>query len=97
MQRIASLPDVLTIAESGLAGFEATLWMAIIAPAKLPPNIVETLSRDINQILVQDEIKRDLANQAIFVDPHSPAELHSSIERDIKKWTDLAGKAELIQ
>lgn len=96
-QRIADLPDVPTIAESGLPGFEVTLWMAIIAPAKLPSNIVATLSRDINQILAQDEIQRDLANQAIFVDPHSPVELHASIERDIKKWTDLAGKAELVQ
>jgi tripartite-type tricarboxylate transporter receptor subunit TctC len=97
LQRIADLPDVPTIAESGLPGFEVTLWMAIIAPAKLAPNIVDTLSRDINQILARDEIKRDLANQAIFVDPHSPPELHASIERDIKKWTDLAGKAELAQ
>src|ERR1700722_2447679 len=97
LQRIADLPDVPTIAESGLPGFEVTLWMAIIAPAKLSPNIVDTLSRDINQILARDEIKRDLANQAIFVDPHSPPELHASIERDIKKWTDLAGKAELAQ
>jgi tripartite-type tricarboxylate transporter receptor subunit TctC len=97
LQRIADLPDVPTIAESGLPGFEVTLWMAIIAPAKSPPNIVDALSRDINQILAQDDIKRDLANQAIFVDPHSPPELHASIERDIKKWTDLAGKAELVQ
>jgi tripartite-type tricarboxylate transporter receptor subunit TctC len=97
LQRIADLPDVPTIAESGLPGFEVTLWMAIIAPAKLSPNIVDTLSRDINQILARDEIKRDLANQTIFVDPHSPPELHASIERDIKKWTDLAGKAELAQ
>jgi tripartite-type tricarboxylate transporter receptor subunit TctC len=97
LQRIADLPDVPTIAESGLPGFEVSLWMAIIAPAKLPPNIADTLSRDINQILVQDDIKRDLANQAIFVDPHSPLELHASIERDIKKWTDLADKAELVQ
>jgi tripartite-type tricarboxylate transporter receptor subunit TctC len=96
-RRIADLPDVPTIAESGLPGFEVTLWMAIIAPAKLPQSIVDTLSSDINQILVQDDIKKTLANQAIFVDPHTPAELHATIEKDLKKWTDLAGKAELVQ
>jgi tripartite-type tricarboxylate transporter receptor subunit TctC len=97
LQRIADLPDVPTITESGLPGFEVTLWMAMIAPAKLPQNIVDALSSDINQILAQDEIKRALANQAIFVDPHTPAEVHATIEKDIKKWTDLAGKADLVQ
>jgi tripartite-type tricarboxylate transporter receptor subunit TctC len=96
-QRIADLPDVPTIAESGLPGFEVTLWMAMIAPAKLPQNIVDALSSDINQILVQDDIKKTLASQAIFVDPHTPAEFHATIGKDLKKWTDLAGKAELVQ
>jgi tripartite-type tricarboxylate transporter receptor subunit TctC len=96
-QRIADLPDVPTIAESGLPGYEVTLWVAMIAPAKTPQSIVDTLSADINQALAQDDVKQALANQAIFVDPHTPAELHATIEKDIKKWTDLAGKADLVQ
>ncbi len=97
LARIADLPDVPTIAESGLPGFEVTLWMAMIAPAKLPQNVIDRLSGDINQILAQDDIQKALANQAIFVDPHTAAELHATIEKDIKKWMDLAGKAELVQ
>jgi tripartite-type tricarboxylate transporter receptor subunit TctC len=96
-RRIADLPDVPTIAESGVPGFEVTLWMAVIAPAKMPQNIVDTLSADINQALMQDDVKQALANQAIFVDPKTPAELRARIEKDLKKWTDLAGKADLIQ
>jgi len=96
-RRIADLPDVPTIAESGVPGFEVTLWMAVIAPAKMPQNIVDTLSADINQALAQDDVKQALANQAIFVDPKTPVELHATIEKDLKKWTDLAGKADLIQ
>jgi tripartite-type tricarboxylate transporter receptor subunit TctC len=97
LQRIADLPDVPTIAESGLPGYEVTLWMAMIAPAKMPQKIVDTLSSDINEVLALDDIKQALSNQAIFADPHTPAELHTTIEGDIRKWTDLAGKADLIQ
>ena len=96
-RRIADLPDVPTIVESGVPGFEVTLWMAVIAPAKMPQNIVDTLSADINQALAQDDVKQALANQAIFVDLKTPADLHATIEKDLKKWTDLAGKADLIQ
>jgi tripartite-type tricarboxylate transporter receptor subunit TctC len=96
-RRVADLPDVPTIAESGVPGFEVTLWMAVIAPAKMPQNIVDTLSANINQALAQDDVKQALANQAIFVDPKTPVELHATIEKDLKKWTDLAGKADLIQ
>jgi putative tricarboxylic transport membrane protein len=96
-KRIADLPDVPTIAESGVPGFEVTLWMAVIAPAKLPQDIVDTLSADINQALAKDDVKQALANQGIYVDPKSPAEFHATIENDLKKWTDLAGKADLIQ
>jgi putative tricarboxylic transport membrane protein len=96
-QRLADLPDVPTIAESGLPGFEVTLWMAVIAPAKVPQSIVDTLSADINQALAQDDVKQALANQAIFVDIKSPTELRAAIEKGLKKWADLAGKADLVQ
>jgi tripartite-type tricarboxylate transporter receptor subunit TctC len=96
-RRIPELPDVPTIAESGVPGYEATLWIAVIAPAKLPKDIVDTLSTDINQALAQDDIKQALANQAIFADPQTPAELNATIKRDMDKWGALAGKTDLAQ
>jgi tripartite-type tricarboxylate transporter receptor subunit TctC len=96
-QRIPELPDVPTIAESGLPGYEVTLWIAVIAPAKLPQNIVDTLSTDINQALAQDDIKQALSNQAIFAEPQAPAELRATIKKDIDKWGALAGKTDLVQ
>jgi tripartite-type tricarboxylate transporter receptor subunit TctC len=96
-QRIADLPDVPTIAESGLPGFEVALWIAVIAPAKVPQHIIATLSADINQALAQDDVKQALANQAIFIDIQSPAALRTAIEKDVKQWSDLAGKAALKQ
>jgi tripartite-type tricarboxylate transporter receptor subunit TctC len=96
-QRIPDLPDVPTIAEAGLPGFEVTLWMAVIGPAKMPQDIVATLSSDINQALAQPDVKQALANQAIFVDLQSPDQLGAAINTDLKKWTDLAVRADLIQ
>jgi tripartite-type tricarboxylate transporter receptor subunit TctC len=95
--RIPELPDLPTIAESGLPGYEASLWVAFVAPAKTPPAIVERLSTEINQLLTQPDLKQALLNQVVFADPHTPDELRSKIEGDLKKWKDLATKAGLIQ
>ncbi|HEX4411334.1 MAG TPA: tripartite tricarboxylate transporter substrate binding protein [Xanthobacteraceae bacterium] len=96
-KRLAEFPDIPTVAESGVPGFEVTLWIAVIAPAKLPQNIVDTLSRDINEALGQDDLKEALSNQAIFPDPQSPSALRSKIEADTAKWGPLADKAGLVQ
>jgi tripartite-type tricarboxylate transporter receptor subunit TctC len=96
-QRVPELPDVPTIAESGVPGFEVTLWVAVIGPPKLPQNIIDTLSTDINQALAQDDIKQALSNQAIHADPQSPAQFRATIDKDLKKWGGLADKANLVQ
>lgn len=95
--RIPGFPDLPTIAEAGLPGYEASLWVAFIAPAKTPPAIVARLSTEINELLVQPAMKEALFKQAIFADPHTPAELRSRIEVDLKKWKDLATKAGLLE
>jgi putative tricarboxylic transport membrane protein len=96
-QRIPDLPDVPTIADSGMPGFEVTLWIAFIAPPKLPQDIVDALSNDINQAAAEDDVKQALANQAIIADPQPPAGLRSTIQKDVGKWGPLANKAGLVQ
>lgn len=95
--RLPELPDVPTIAESGLPGYEVTLWMAVIGPGKLPQDIVDTLSTDINQALAQDDIRRALGNQAIVTNPETPAQFRVVVDKDLKKWSGLADKANLVQ
>ena len=91
LARIDDLPDVPTIAESGLPGFEVTLWMAMIAPAKLPQNIVDTLSSDINQILAQDDIQKSSRQPShICRSAHAGGAPRPRSKSDLKKWTDLA-------
>jgi tripartite-type tricarboxylate transporter receptor subunit TctC len=97
LKRMTEFPDIPTISESGLPGFEASLWLGIIAPAKTPPAIVARLNTEINQMLSRPEMRKDLFNQAIFADPQSTAEMHTKIESDLKKWKDLAMKTGLLK
>jgi tripartite-type tricarboxylate transporter receptor subunit TctC len=96
-ERIDGLPDVPTIAESGLPVYEVSLWFAMVAPTGIPQDIVERLNMEINAAVSQDDTKRALSNQSIFADPRTPVQAQSIIQRDLKKWTDLAHKADLVR
>ena len=97
LARVPEFPDIPTISKSGLPGYEASLWIAIIAPAKTPTEIVARLNREINDALSQQDTRTNLINQAIFADPRSPSELHERIETGLQKWKDLAVKAGLLR
>jgi tripartite-type tricarboxylate transporter receptor subunit TctC len=92
-KRNADIPDVPTMAESGLPGFEASLWFAVVAPAALPPALLTRLNREINAILSEPEIKRGLAAYAITVELSTPDALRETIRIDIEKWRAIAVKA----
>lgn len=95
VKRIPEYPDIPTISESGLPGYEASLWLAVIAPAKTPPAIVARLNSVINEVMAQPDVRKNLFNQAIIIDPQSPEGMRKRIEDDLKKWKDLAIKAGL--
>jgi tripartite-type tricarboxylate transporter receptor subunit TctC len=97
LSRVPEFPDIPTISESGLPGYEAALWIAIIAPAKTPPEIVARLNTEINDALSQQDTRTLLFDQAIIADPRSPSVLHDRIEADLQKWKDLATKGGLLR
>ena len=92
-KRTADIPDVPTMAEAGLPGFEASLWFAVVAPAALPPALLARLNREINAILGEPEIKRALSAHAITVELSTPDALRETIRVDIEKWRAIAVKA----
>lgn len=96
-KRIPRLPDVPTLAESGLPGFEATLWLGVIAPAKTPPEIVAKLNAAINHSLTEKATRNFLSTHALYADPMTPAAMHKKIANDIKKWKQIAIEARLIK
>jgi tripartite-type tricarboxylate transporter receptor subunit TctC len=93
LRRWPALPDVPTLAESGLDGYEATLWAAAMMPAKSPPAIVARLNREIRATLASPEVQEGLAAQAVEIVPSSPEELTARIRRDTDKWRALAAAA----
>ncbi|MDB5644319.1 MAG: family tricarboxylate transporter, receptor protein [Hyphomicrobiales bacterium] len=95
-KRVPEFPDIPTIAESGLPGFEATLWVGLIAPAGLPESIKMKLNQAVNELLNSDETRKPLFNQAIFADPMSAQDYSKFIAADLARWSDLARKAGLV-
>ena len=87
--RAAVLPDLPTVAESGLPGFEGTLWMGVLAPAGTPAPIVGRLAKGISAALADPDVKAKLTAQGIDETPLGPAEFGSYIRQDTDKWAKV--------
>ena len=84
--RSTVLPDVPTISEAGVPGYEATIWLGLIAPRGTPPAIVNRLNAEITKIESRPEVKREWATQGAVVMTMTPEEFGKYIEADIVKW-----------
>ncbi|MBB3009365.1 Bug family tripartite tricarboxylate transporter substrate binding protein [Cupriavidus alkaliphilus] len=90
--RAASLPNVPTMAEAGVAGFEAEQWQGIFAPAGTPAAVVQKLNAEINRALKDPEVRAQLDGLGINPASGSPQALADFQKEDIAKWTRV-GKA----
>jgi tripartite-type tricarboxylate transporter receptor subunit TctC len=88
-RRSAMLPDVPTVAESGLAGYESVLWQAIYAPAGTPAPIVTRLNSEMNTILRDRDVVEAFARLGVEVEPSTPQELADRIAADLRKWREV--------
>src|SRR5437660_12646373 len=84
--RSSVLPNVPTIAEAGVTGYEATIWLGFMAPKGTPEAIVQKLNAEIQKVLKRDDIRQDLARQGATPLLMSPAEFGDYINKDIEKW-----------
>jgi len=82
-------PDVPTIAEAGVAGYEATIWLGVMAPAGTPKDIVEKLNTEINKVLARPDLKEAWAKQGAVPMAMSPAEFDKYLRADIEKWANV--------
>jgi len=92
-ERTASLADVPTFKESGFPDFEAYTWTALVAPAGVPSDIINTLARATAKILGTDAMRESLAAQGALASSSTPAELEQRTRSEIKKWSDVLDKA----
>jgi len=91
--RVAVLPEVPTVAESGLAGYEAALWVALVAPPGTPPAIIARLNREVNDILETAEGKEAMIAQGMAPEPGTPEAVTERTRTDIEKWRGVVAKA----
>ena len=89
LKRSAALPDVPTIAESGLPGFDASSWFAIFAPAKTPPEIVAKLNAEVLKALADPELQKRFADIGGEIRPYKPDELGAFVKAEIEKWAKV--------
>ena len=87
--RSAVTPDVPTVAEAGVPGYEATIWLGVMAPAGTPNPIVEKLNSEIRTIIDLSEVKEAWAKQGAFPMHMTPAEFGKYIAQDIEKWAKV--------
>ena len=92
-KRVSSLPNVPTLIEAGVEGYEASLWMAVVAPAGTPAAIVNRLNRELNTVLQKEEVRASLVAQGLEPEPGAPEALRARIRADIQKWREVIAKA----
>jgi tripartite-type tricarboxylate transporter receptor subunit TctC len=85
-KRLPSLPDIPTIAETGVPGYEAYSWVGIVAPAKTPKAIVTRLNQEIVDILKQKDVAEKLNQQGALPVGDTPEQFAAYIKTEIDKW-----------
>jgi tripartite-type tricarboxylate transporter receptor subunit TctC len=91
--RSVSIPDVPTVAEAGVPGFDVTSWNAIFAPAGTPQAIIDTLNKAILEVLALPDTKKLLLDLGIEAKGSTPAELGDKLKADMVKWTAIIEKS----
>lgn len=85
-QRMPSMPEVPTIAESGYPGFEALAWNGLFAPAGTPAALVERINADVNAVLKEATVREALLKQGLMVGGGTPAEFRRFIDEEGRRW-----------
>jgi tripartite-type tricarboxylate transporter receptor subunit TctC len=92
LTRFSLLPNVLTVAESGLPGFEAVLHYGLLAPKGTPAPILERLNRELRALIATDEVKQRIAAEGGDPLTSTPAEYDTDIDREATKWAELISR-----
>ena len=92
-QRNPALPDVPTVAQAGVAGYDVASWNALAAPAGTPPEIIERLGRAAREAVASPAVREKLGKLGVRVQASTPAEMQALLGSEIKRWGDVIRKA----
>jgi tripartite-type tricarboxylate transporter receptor subunit TctC len=95
LKRIASAPEIPTLSESGLAGFDVTSWYSIVAPAGTPPDIIARLQTEVAKALREPDVREKLAAQGAEPVANTPAEFAAMIRTEASKWGQIVKSAKI--
>ncbi len=91
--RVPSLPDVPTLAEAGVPGFDSTAWYGLMGPAGLPAPVVAKLNAEMAKVAGNPEVKKRLAELGTFPLHTSPSEFTQFVAKDVEKWKGVVKAA----
>lgn len=92
-KRSPALPDVPTIAESGVPGFECTAWFGLVGPANMPPELVQQVNAAVHKVLAMPDVRKKLMDQGLELTPSSPAEFRQTLQAEMDKWSTVIKQA----
>ncbi len=92
-KRSSVTPDLPTVSEAGVPGYEATIWLGLMAPKATPKPIVDKLNAEISKVVSRDDVKANWAKQGAFPLVMTPAEFEGYLKKDIEKWADVVKKS----
>ena len=88
-KRVPALPEVPTLAETVLPGFNSISWIGLLAPAGTPKEIVEKIAADLREVLASEEVKAKLVELGAVPAPNTPAQFAAMIEADRKRYAQV--------
>jgi tripartite-type tricarboxylate transporter receptor subunit TctC len=92
-KRLPFNPEIPTMAESGMPGFDSSNWFALMAPAGTPKEIVQALNAQMVKIAAMPDVRDKLAVQGMIPDSSTPEQLATVIKNDLARWSQVAKKA----
>lgn len=93
VKRSLAAPDIPTIAESGVKGYQHASWVGLLAPAKTPKPVIDRLHAESVKILRRDDVKKSLLKIGLEVEANSPQEFAAIIREEVAKWKKLVKEA----
>jgi tripartite-type tricarboxylate transporter receptor subunit TctC len=94
-ERAPQMPEVPTVAESGLPGYDVTSWNALAGPAGLPPEIVDVLNKAVREALASPEIKERMLKFGMTPRASTPQALEALMKANFKQWEKVIGEAKI--
>jgi tripartite-type tricarboxylate transporter receptor subunit TctC len=94
-RRFEAMPDVPTLAEAGVAGFDLAPWNALMAPKGTPRPIVQYLSTQVQAVLADPELRKRLVDLGIQAQSGTPEQLEAFVQSEARKWGDLVRQAKI--